>query len=103
MEVLGTVDDFSYRHPDRDHAIYYYALSDETRAFPYDLGGSSYLVSDGGGLGINFYVETEESSVLIQQPVDYNELTVLWGASNGYLRLRAAEGDTRHVFGREQN
>jgi Leucine-rich repeat (LRR) protein len=93
-----SVDDFSYRHPDRDDAIYYYALSSETRAFPYDLGGSSYLVSDGGGLGINFYVETEEGSVLIQQPVDYDELTALWGASNGYLRLRSAEGDTRHVF-----
>ena len=37
LVMAENVDDYSYRHPGREHATYHYALSFEARDYPYDL------------------------------------------------------------------
>jgi hypothetical protein len=107
--VEGTVDDFSYRHPDRDYAIYYYRLTDQPKKYPYDLGGGTYQVTVfGGGAPTDFYTYVDGSPILFETlnnennetsvPYDVEEITEVWGASSGYLELSTASLTTAHCF-----
>ena len=63
----SSVDDFSYRHPDRDYTIYYYRLTDQPKKYPYDLEGATYEVSlFGGRAPSDFYTYVDGSPILFE-------------------------------------
>ena len=97
--VEGTIDDFSYRHPDRDYAAYHYALSFEARDYPYDLNSDAYIVSGfGGGSGSTFVMSTAEGDVVLSDPFDYQQITELWAGTSGTLNIRQGSGGGVYAF-----